>query len=361
LRSFPNIFLLIFLGAFSACEDAGTGFEGGKIEKEQNISASDGTDEKDAEAVPPEMISGAFLVCQWIDESQGQGSCSLVNESGLKIDRIVTETNWWTIVERDGGTQVNTDFQTQLSSENYHVKFTTPPELIQNKEQLDVIMTYPWGYKNYNMNRFFEPTETATVGREGTSVFTALRDLTIPQKNLAKTDEAHRYFHMWPDPILARADLSQNAYIVSSVGSIKYDNSSLRFDPSAYCSPGGQVKKAIDPEWETNLTDITNAGLFGAPTGVRSEIKRMDIVINLTSGSHCVVPLKTGNLAKTGVSSDGSCLFMILRDSFSKPEDRFEPQPYLAIFSKKFADAVGFDHNDMEAAAEQFQCTGLKP
>ncbi|MEZ4742748.1 MAG: hypothetical protein R3B45_09915 [Bdellovibrionota bacterium] len=356
-----NAFFLLFLSFFLSCNGPdNTGFQQGekdkaKVEKERNSASSSGTDEEDADAIPPEMISGAFLVCQWIDESAGQGGCALTDNSGVKIQKIATPVDWWSIAKRDGGEKVNTEFTVQAESNPYHTIFKTPAEVLAAKEQLDVVLTYPWGFKTYSLSNFFQPYEIPKIGKEGIQLTSVLGNLVIPNDKINLVEENHRSFYLWPDPNISRAEKNENASIVADSNNLNGQFFSI-FNANAFCNGNGDVQPAIDDFWYNDLVRITQTMPYASGLNIRREVGKKQGPIDFLAQSYCILPLALQNGRKTSSSSDGKCMFMLIRETYSS-SPLVPPQPYLAIFTSKFANAVGFTQQDMETAANEFSCS----
>jgi hypothetical protein len=216
-------------------------------------------------------------------------------------------------------------------------------------------MQYPGGSFVYPVANIFEFGASIPVNATVTSYSaqTFLRDLRVPKDKLNNLGEADRSFYLWPDPNKVNPTNNNNAQIISS--NPGYSLSPINFDPNAYCQ-NGSVRTQITEEWQDNLSDVSSQAVGGTIV-LSSDIKKMptSFKINFPSipQTHCALPLSTSGGKMIIQSEDGLCMFMIVRNATG---DLSQTQPYLAIFSKPFSDAIGFSKENLEKTAQEFRC-----
>jgi hypothetical protein len=342
--------LFTIAGMLSSCVDSDEKFQSGKIVKENDSAETADSKEPPVEAVPPTSISGAWLVCQWLDQPGGQGACTIVDREGKKLQVPGMDVQFWKIVFRDGGSEVKTDFFPQPAESLYHVIFQILPDQVAGDTNLDIVYDQNGVYLVKNLTEFYQVGASPLSNTAGEGIDTPLKDLKVPQDKLASLQAPDRVFYLWPDPAKTVVDANSNGIVVARDFPGIYDPAQYIFNPDAFCGADGKVKSAVDAAWKTKLSDLANE------SPVRPEIVPGVQTIYLPAFEDCVLPIRTGSNALTAQSSDGSCMFMLVQKRLPPPGFS-ELQPYLFIFTKRFAGAVGFTAQDVERAANLFACT----
>jgi hypothetical protein len=349
-----QIIQLLIVLSFLACEDGGDiGFQGTKIDKETDSASTNGNTDVDAQAVPPTSISGAWLVCEWIDQSAGRGGCVILDRDGRKLNIDSMTVQYWKIVFRNGGQELQTEFTLQEPASPYHVIFQIMPGQNYQAANIDIVYSQNGSFLTKNLNQVFQQGTNPIIARQGEASYTPLRDLKVPAEKTAGLAEVDRGFFIWPDPEKSAVDAGDNAVAISAEPQGPFDPEPLIFNPAAYCGAGGVIKGQIDSVWKSQLEK--SAGSDSGAVKVRPEIVKGTQAIFLPAWEECVLPISTGTQSRTAQSADGSCMFMLVQER-SPPQGFSQLQPYLIIFTRRFADAVGFSFADVESAANQFPC-----
>ncbi len=336
------------------CEQSQVGFEGSKVGKEKDSAsvAGNGAEAED-QAVPPTSISGAWLVCEWIDQPAGRGGCAIVDRDSRKLKIETMTIRYWKVVFRDGGAELNVEFALQQPTSPYHVIF----QIISGQnfigENLDIRYNLDGRIISRSLNDVFPAGSNPIQTLESSAVTTPLRDLTVPADKIGTLPEADRTFYLWPDPEKSASAPGANARLLAATTEGLFNTQSFAFMADGYCGAGGAVKSAIDGSWQTKLEEIAKGAL--EKYSVRPEIVKGKQSIFLPAWNECILPLRTANFRRTAQSADGSCMFMLIQQRVPPPGFS-TAQPYLMIFTKRFADAVGFSAADLEQAAEQYPC-----
>jgi hypothetical protein len=353
LLSMLRSIALITIVSLFGCEDQDVGFKGTKVEKESNNGTAELGPDSDTQAVPPASISGAWLVCEWIDKSAGSGGCTVMDRDGRKLKIETMTLQFWKIQFRDGGTELKTSFVLQQPENRYHVLFQILSDQNYTNANLDIVYTQNGQFLTKNLTQVFQQGINSTLSAKGELAYTPLHDLRVPEEKISALSVADRSFYLWPNPENSAVDAGENALALAADLTGNFSAAQFLFNPDAYCGVGGVVKGEIGADWQAHLEDLSTVSFD--PLQIRKEIVPGKVPIFLPAWDECVRPLRTGTQQRTAQSADGQCMFMLIQARIPAPGFT-QLQPYLVILTKRFADAVGFNFSDLEDAANQYPC-----